>query len=115
MTDPVITDDEKDALLDGISNGEVEVHSNNGPTYAEVKNFQIGPRSKLVTNSYPRLQGLNRQFANQMSKQVEQLLNAESAVTFKAVDTCTYSDFSERMGGLSYCLSLSLSRCRDLR
>lgn len=104
MTDPVITDDEKDALLDGISSGEVEVHSNSGPTYAEVNDFQIGPRSMLITNSYPRLQGLNRQFANHMSKHIEQLLNAVSTVTFKSIDTCTYSDFSEQIGGLSLLL-----------
>ena len=28
MTDPVLTDEEKGALLEGISTGEVEVHSN---------------------------------------------------------------------------------------
>ena len=107
MTDSVITDDEKDALLDGISTGEVEVHSNAGPTYAEVKAFEIGSRSRLHTNSYPRLQGLNKQFANHMGKQVEQLLNAESTVTFKQIGTCTYNEFSELDDGLSLLLEFA--------
>ncbi len=101
MTDPVLTDDEKGALLEGISNGEVEVHSNKGPTYAEVNAFVIGPRSRLSTNSYPRLQGLNRQFAGRMSKQVELLLNADSTVTFNNIITCTYSHACEQYDGLS--------------
>ena len=101
MTDPVLTDDEKGALLEGMSSGEVEVHSNKGPTYAEVKPFEIGPRSRINTNSYPRLQSLNRQFAGRMSKQVELLLNADSPVTFVGTTNCTYSDACEQDEGLS--------------
>jgi len=101
MTDPVLTEDEKGALLEGISSGEVEVHSTKGPTYAEVGDFVIGPRSRLSTNSYPRLQGLNRQFASQMSKQVELLLNADSIVSFNGISNCTYSQVCEQCEGLS--------------
>lgn len=101
MPDPVLTDDEKGALLEGISSGELEVHSKKGPTYAEVSDFVIGPRSRLSTNSYPRLQGLNRQFAGRMSKQVELLLNADSIVSFNSITTCTYSHACEQSDGLS--------------
>lgn len=105
--DPVLSDDEKDALLDGISTGEVEVHGSDGPTYASVTNFEVGPRSRIKTNSYPRLQSLNRQFAGRMSKQIEVLLNAESSVTFSEVNTCTYSEVSEQCNGLSLLLEFS--------
>ena len=70
MSDPVLTDEEKGALLDGMSSGEVEVHSTSGKTYAGVKPFEVGPRSRIVTNSYPRLQGLNRQFASRADKAI---------------------------------------------
>ncbi len=101
MTDPVLTDDEKGALLEGMSSGEVEVHSNKGPTYASVTDFEIGPRSRINTNSYPRLQSLNRQFASRMSKQAELMLNADVVVTFQSIETCTYSEFGERSPSLS--------------
>ncbi len=101
MTDPVLTDDEKGALLEGMSSGEVEVHSNRGPTYASVTEFEIGPRSRITTNSYPRLQSLNRQFASRMSKQAELMLNADAEVTFESIETCTYSEFSEQSPLLS--------------
>ncbi len=107
MTDPVLTDDEKGALLEGISNGEVEVHSNKGPTYAEVTPFDIGPRSRISTNSYPRLQSLNRQFAVRMSKQVELLLNADATVTFVSIENCTYSHACEQSEGLSLVVEFS--------
>lgn len=101
MSDPVLTDEEKGALLEGMSSGEVEVHSNKGPGYAEVTPFEIGPRSRLKTNSYPRLQSLNRQFAGRMSKQVELLLNVDSQVNFISTRTLSYSAASENNEGLS--------------
>ena len=100
MSDPVLTDEEKGALLEGMSSGEVEVHSSKGSTYADVKTFEIGPRSRLKTNSYPRLQNLNRQFASRMSKQVELLLNVDSTVNFVSTTNSSYSVASDN-GGLS--------------
>ncbi len=99
--DPVLTNDEKGALLDGMSSGEVEVHSSDGPAYASVTAFEVGPRSHIVTNSYPRLQSLNRQFARRTGKQIEVLLNAESTVTFSHITTSSFSEFSEQGDGLS--------------
>lgn len=101
MSDPVLTDEEKGALLEGMSSGEVEVHSSKGSTYAHVTEFEIGPRSRLKTNSYPRLQSLNRQLASRMSKQVELLLNIDSTVTFTHTSTSNYSAASENADGLS--------------
>ena len=107
MSDPVLTDDEKDALLDGMSSGEVEVHSSKGPSYAEVLPFEVGPRSRITTDSYPRLQSLNRQFAGRIDKLVEQLLNTESEVVFEFLRTETFSEFSERIDSLSMLLEFS--------
>lgn len=101
MPDPILTDDEKGALLEGMSSGELEVHSNRGPTYAEVKPFEIGPRSRIETNSYPRLQHLNRQIAGRLSKQVELLLNVDAKVTFLTTKNCSYSDAGDNGVGLS--------------
>jgi flagellar motor switch protein FliM len=101
MSDPILTEEEKGALLEGMSSGEVEVHSTKGPTYAAVTAFEIGPRSRLKTNSFPRLQSLNRQFASRMSKQLELLLNVDSKVTFTTTEITSYSDASENLEGLS--------------
>lgn len=104
MTDPVLTEEEKGALLEGVSSGQVEVHSNTGPTYADVTPYEFGPRSRIVTNSFPRLQSLNRQFATRFALQAEQLLNAETTVAFNHVANLDYSDFVEKREGLSLVL-----------
>ncbi len=105
--EPVLTDDEKSALLEGMSNGEVHVHSSKGPKYAAVTPFEVMPRCRIQSDSYPRLQSLNRQFAGRIAKQIEVLLNAESSVVFNHVETCTFSEFGERSGGLSLLLEFA--------
>lgn len=81
MTEKVLTDEEKSALLDGVHSGEIEVQSSTGPTYASVTEFKIGPRARITKNSYPRLQLLNQQVAGILSKSVGLLLQSDVGVT----------------------------------
>ena len=96
MTDQVLTDDEKDALLDGVATGEVEVQSFDGPRYAEVRDFEVPARSRIATNSYPRLDKLNRRFASRASKLAEQMVNNETEINVGALETCSYGDYCDR-------------------
>jgi flagellar motor switch protein FliM len=101
MTDKVLTDDEKNALLDGVQSGEVEVHSSGGPTYASVTPFEIGPRSRIVKDSYPRLQLLNQQVADRLSKYTEQLLQCQIRVEPRGIVARSYGEFCEQLAGPS--------------
>lgn len=107
MTDKVLTDDEKDALLDGVATGEVEVQSTAGPLYAEVKPFEIPARSRLVSNSFPRLQRLNHRVASRASRLAEQLVSTETEITPSAIESCQYGEFSERDSRLSLLIEYS--------
>ncbi|MEM9690444.1 MAG: FliM/FliN family flagellar motor switch protein [Pseudomonadota bacterium] len=97
--EPVLSDEEKDALLDGIATGEVEVHSTSGPRYAEVADFVISPRSHIVTNGYPRLDLLNNQMATQLSKTAEKLLNVPVRVTPGSIEDIDFGELEERDSG----------------
>lgn len=107
MTDKIISDDEKEALLDGVATGAVEVQSNAGPVYAEVSPFEIPERSKLVSNSFPRLQRLNERVASSASKLVEQLVSAETEILPVDVETCTYGEFAEHNSSRSVMVEFS--------
>ncbi len=107
MTDHVLTDEEKGALLDGMESGEVEVQSGDGARYADVQEFVIGPRSRIVSNSYPRLHTMNEKIASRLGKQVEQMLNAESSITHIGLRTCTYNEFCERSHSLTLLLEFT--------
>lgn len=101
MTDPVLTNDEKDALLDGVESGEIEVHSTTGPTYASVAPFEIGPRSRIVKASFPRLQLLNQQMSERLKKQSEQLLQCEIQVAPRNILVRSYGEFCGQLAGPS--------------
>lgn len=107
MSDKILTDDEKDALLDGVSTGEVEVQSFDGPQYAEIREFEIPERSRIATNSFPRLQRLNQRFASDASRLAEQFLNAEVEITAGDVDTCSYGEYCDRTPEFSLVVEFS--------
>ncbi len=96
MNDKVLTDDEKDALLEGVENGEVEVQSKDGRRYAGVENYVIAPRNRLVSNSYPRLQGISRNLAADCARAAAALLNDKVECEAGAVETSTWGEFLER-------------------
>lgn len=101
MSDKILTDDEKDALLDSVTNGEIEVQSIDGPRYAEVRTFEIPERSRIITNSFPRLQRLNHHMVNRLSRLTEQLVNAETVIRAGAIETRQYGQFCERITDLT--------------
>lgn len=107
MTDKILTDDEKEALLEGVATGEIEVQSADGPRYAEVQPFEISERCRLVSNSFPRLQRLNGRVAGRTTKLVELLVNAEVEIAPAGIETCSYGEFCESDSGMSLAIEFS--------
>ena len=109
MTDQVLTDGEKEALLDGVATGEVEVSAKGGPHYADVREFEFPERSRIVTNSFPRLQRLNHRLAGRHAKYVGQLLNTDVEIAGHGLDSSTYGEFCERDPRLSLLVEFTAS------
>lgn len=103
----VLTDDEKAALLEGVETGVIEVQSFKGPRYAKVRAFEIPARSRIATNSYPRLQRLNRRFADRASRATEQLVDDDVAIIPGSIDSCSYSEYCDRNPEFSLVLEFS--------
>ena len=95
MTDKTLTDAEKEALLEGVSSGAVEVQSSDGARYASVKAFEFGPRSRIVSNSYPRLQLLNHQMAELLSLHASSMVQRDVHVQAVALRSISFSEFSQ--------------------
>ncbi len=95
MTDQVLSDEEKDALLDGVEKGDVEVQSASGPTYANVQPFVVSPRNHIVTNSFPRLQSMNRKLGAWIGKSAQHLLNERFEAESGELVTPTWGEFRE--------------------
>ena len=96
IQDPVLTDDEKEALLSGVENGDVEVQASGGPKYAVVTDFEVSPRNRIVTNSFPRLQTINRKLATYISKAGSLLLNEKVELASGVLTASTWGEFCEQ-------------------
>jgi len=91
VSDPVITDAEKDALLSGVESGEVEVQADGRQVYADVRDFELSPRSRIVSQSYPRLAALNAKLARKATRSLSTLFNADVAVAANGIDVQPFS------------------------
>jgi len=109
MNDKVLSDDEKDALLEGVENGQVEVHSGTGTTYASVVPFQIPPRARIVTDSFPRLQVFNQQIADKLNGDVKQLLQCDVEVTSRGTSVASFEALCEQHGGLAAAIEFDVT------
>lgn len=92
MSEQVLTDDEVDALLDGVESGEVEVQSAKGPHYASVTPYEIPRRSRIASKSFPRLELLNEKFAERLRKRTQQLLHCELGVNCSETANSLFGD-----------------------
>jgi flagellar motor switch protein FliM len=101
VTEQVLTEDEKNALLDGVTSGAVRVQAGGGTKYAAVRRFDVDARSRIVTNSYPRLQSINQRFAERLSGRVESLLQCDLSIRPVEAGLRSFSEFVSRHAGPS--------------
>ncbi|MGH8195676.1 MAG: flagellar motor switch protein FliM [Woeseiaceae bacterium] len=94
MAEQILTDDEKNALLDGVSSGAVQVQANGGPQYASVRPFDLRPSSRIVSNSFPRLQAVNRLFAERLATRVEALLQHDLEISVAGIEVRTWTEYA---------------------
>ncbi|MDH4046665.1 MAG: FliM/FliN family flagellar motor switch protein [Gammaproteobacteria bacterium] len=100
MTEKVLTDDEKNALLQGVSSGAIEVQSSGGPKYADVKRFAVPRRSQLRTNSFPRLQTVNQHLAERLARHTAANLHCEVKITASDIALRPFSECCAASGSL---------------
>ncbi|MGB5347924.1 MAG: FliM/FliN family flagellar motor switch protein [Woeseia sp.] len=107
--EPVLTDDEKNALLDGVASGAIEVQSASGPHYASVVPYIISARARLKSNSMPRLDNLNDQIAKKFAENCSNLLQADFESVFRATRSQPFGDFCESWPARSVAISFTAS------
>jgi flagellar motor switch protein FliM len=101
MSGQILTEDEKNALLEGVTSGAVRVQTGGGAKYAEVRPFDIDARSRIVSNSYPRLQSINQRFAERLSTQAENLLQCDLGIRPVEAGLRSFSEFASQLAGPS--------------
>src|SRR6056297_2086136 len=90
MSEKVLSQDEMDALMDGVSSGKVEVQTDTGTLDAEVYDYEIPARNQIRRGSLPRLDHLNRQLARRMERTLMRQLRVETRVVTRTIETLRF-------------------------
>lgn len=107
MSDQVLTNDEKDALLEGVETGEVEIQSSDGPKYASVEAYEVPARNRLKTNSFPRLQSINSKLAGAVANSASMLLNEKVEAEAGALSASSWGEFCETSADMALLFEFS--------
>src|SRR5690606_4560048 len=86
MTGPLLTRDEKSALLEGVSSGAVDLGAGHGPHPASVRRYEVASRARIVSHSHPRLKALNHRLAERLSADFSAHFQCEVEVTATALE-----------------------------
>ncbi|MEO0576615.1 MAG: FliM/FliN family flagellar motor switch protein [Pseudomonadota bacterium] len=85
----LLSDDEKDALLEGVSSGVIG--SQNSDTASVVRAYEIRPDAYINYGSYPRVQAICQQWSKRTSQRWAGLLKCPISMTAEDVFTATYA------------------------
>lgn len=107
----VLSQDEIDALLDGVDSGEVATEDEaSGP--GEVQPFDFTTQDRIVRGRLPTLEMINERFARLFRISLFNMMRRSAELTVKGVEMLRFSDY---MQSLDVPTSLNLIRCKPLR
>ncbi|MEM9172484.1 MAG: FliM/FliN family flagellar motor switch protein [Pseudomonadota bacterium] len=87
--EPVLSDEEKEALLSGVAEGVVGNDSTEQAS--QVRRYEIRPDAHINYGSYPRLQGVCQHLGKRVAQQWSALLKCDVSITADEVYTSSYA------------------------
>jgi len=110
MGNDILSQDEIDALLDGVSTGEVDTTPDSVP--GEARRFDFTQHDRIVRGRLPTLEMVNERFARYFRAALFNVLRRSTEIAVVGVKMLK---FSEYVHGLAVPTSLNLVRVKPLR
>ncbi|GAP66677.1 flagellar motor switch protein FliM [Mizugakiibacter sediminis] len=108
----ILSQDEIDALLNGVNSGEVETENDAPPEEGAVRPFDFTQQDRIVRGRLPTLEMVNDRFARYFRTGLFNLLRKSCEVSVQGVKMLK---FSEYVHGLAVPTNLNLIRAKPLR
>jgi flagellar motor switch protein FliM len=108
----VLSQDEIDALLNGVDSGEVETEQDEPAAPNEARAFDFATQDRIVRGRLPTLEMINERFARYFRLGLFNLLRRQAEISVKGIHL---TKFSEYVHALPVPTSLNLMRARPLR
>lgn len=108
----VLTQEEVDALLRGVSDGEIETHTEEVPVEGGVIAYDLASQERIIRGRMPTLDIINQRFARLVRNSLSSMLRTMVDVTTLSTDTLKFGKF---MKSLPVPASLHIFRMDPLR
>jgi flagellar motor switch protein FliM len=108
----ILSQDEVDSLLGGLTAGKVETETDTGPDPGEIQAYDFACQDQVVRGRMPTFDLVNERLAKEMRDGVSGLLHTSVGVSLTGTDTMKFSEFTR---SLPVPTSLHLFRMEPLR
>ncbi|MFO7497188.1 MAG: flagellar motor switch protein FliM [Desulfobacterales bacterium] len=108
----ILSQDEVDSLLSGLTTGKIEAETDTGPDPEAVQAYDFARQDQVVRGRMPTFELVNERLAKEMRAGVSSLLHTSVGVGLTATDTMKFSEFTR---SLPVPTSLHLFRMEPLR
>lgn len=88
----VLSQDEVDALLRGVSSGDIETESSRGPEEA-VKSFDLTSQERIIRGRMPGLEMANERFARSFRNSISSIITNFVEVNIQGITMMKFSEF----------------------
>ena len=107
----ILSQDEIDALLDGVDEGELDTEEGT-PVAGEVESVNLASQDRIIRGRMPTLEMVNERFARYIRVGIFNMLRRSAEISVKGVEMLK---FKEYMRTLSVPASLNLISIKPLR
>ncbi len=108
----LLSQDEIDALLSGVSGGDVETESDDGPDQGEARTYDFASEDRIVRGRMPTLEMINERFSRSYRISLFNMLRRSAEISVGGVEMIK---FSEYIHTLFVPTSLNMIKVRPLR
>lgn len=108
----LLSQDEIDALLHGVEEGDVETETDNGPVSGAVLGYDFASQDRIVRGRMPTLEMINERFARYFRITLFNMMRRSAEITVSSVQM---QKFSEYVNSLFVPTSLNLVKVYPLR
>ena len=91
--DELLSQDEIDALLHGVSNDEIDTQDHTAVYEGEVALYDFANQERVIRGRMPSLEMVNERYARQFRNSLFKLLRRGTEVTVSSVQMLKYSEY----------------------
>lgn len=108
----ILTQDEVDSLLSGLSSGKIEVETDAPKDTGEISLYDFMSQERVIRGRMPTFEVINERFAREMRSSLSSVLHTTVDISSENLDTIKFSDFGR---SLPVPTSLHVFRMEPLR